>query len=32
MEFIIHQEKKNLEEMDLKEMDKYWEIAKKNEE
>ena len=32
MEFIIHQEKKNLEEMDLEEMDKYWEIAKKNEE
>ena len=32
MELIIHQEKKNLEEMDLEEMDKYWEIAKKNEE
>ena len=32
MEVIIHQEKKDLEEMDLEEMDKYWEIAKKNEE
>ena len=31
MEAIIHKEKKDLEEMNLEEMDKYWEFAKKNE-